>query len=105
LAASERSIYVLENSRFNRDWGRARTSPFGESLMRSFRSTLNVALLGTTLLTTAALAQGTPDRKAFFGETPVFGDLGQAIRDYEARNKSRTKVWLRHFANDVVGQT
>jgi 2,4-dienoyl-CoA reductase-like NADH-dependent reductase (Old Yellow Enzyme family) len=38
-------------------------------------------------------------------ETPVFGDLGQAIRDYEARNKSRTKVWLRHFANDVVGQT
>ena len=39
--------------------------------MRSFRSTLNVALLGTTLLTTAALAQGTPDRKAFFGETHV----------------------------------
>jgi 2,4-dienoyl-CoA reductase-like NADH-dependent reductase (Old Yellow Enzyme family) len=32
-------------------------------------------------------------------ETPVFGDLGQAIRDYEARNKSRTKVWLRHFGN------
>ena len=38
-------------------------------------------------------------------ETPVFGDLGQALRDYEARNKSRTKVWLRHFANDVVRQT
>jgi hypothetical protein len=38
-------------------------------------------------------------------ETPVFGDLWQAIRDYEARNKSRTKIWLRHFANDVVGQT
>ena len=38
-------------------------------------------------------------------ETSVFGDLGQAIRDYEARNKSRTTVWLRHFANDVVGQT
>jgi hypothetical protein len=37
-------------------------------------------------------------------ETPVFGDLEQAIRDYEARNESRTKVWLRHFANDVVGQ-
>lgn len=35
-------------------------------------------------------------------ETPVFGDLGQAIRDYEARNKSRAKVWLQHFANDVV---
>jgi len=38
-------------------------------------------------------------------ETPVFGDLGQAIRDYEARDKSRAEVWLRHFANDVVGQT
>jgi len=38
-------------------------------------------------------------------ETPVFGDLGQAIRDYEARNEARAKVWLRHFANDVVGQT
>jgi hypothetical protein len=37
-------------------------------------------------------------------ETPAFGDLGQAIRDYDARNKSRTKVWLRHFANDVVAQ-
>jgi len=38
-------------------------------------------------------------------ETPVFGDLGQAIRDYEARDKTRTEVWLRHFANDVVGKT
>lgn len=38
-------------------------------------------------------------------ETPVFGDLGQAIRDYKGRNKSRSKVWLRHFANSVVGQT
>ena len=38
-------------------------------------------------------------------ETPVFGDLAQAIRDYEARNKSRTKVWLGHFASDVVGHT
>jgi len=38
-------------------------------------------------------------------ETPVFGDLGQAIRDYEARDKSRTEVWLRHFANDGVGQS
>jgi len=36
-------------------------------------------------------------------ETPVVGDLGQAIRDYEARDKARTEVWLRHFANDVVG--
>lgn len=31
-------------------------------------------------------------------ETPVFGDLMQAMRDYEARNKSRAEVWLRHFA-------
>lgn len=38
-------------------------------------------------------------------ETPVFGDLGQAIRDYEARDKTRTEVWLRHFASDAVGQT
>jgi len=38
-------------------------------------------------------------------ETPVFGDLGQAIRDYEARNRSRTRIWLRHFADDVVRQT
>ena len=38
-------------------------------------------------------------------ETPVVGDLGQAIRDYEARDKIRTEVWLRHFADDVVGQT
>lgn len=38
-------------------------------------------------------------------ESPVFGDLGQAVRDYEARDKIRTEVWLRHFANDVVGQT
>jgi len=38
-------------------------------------------------------------------ETPDFGDLGPAIRDYEARDKARTEVWLRHFANDGVGQT
>jgi 2,4-dienoyl-CoA reductase-like NADH-dependent reductase (Old Yellow Enzyme family) len=38
-------------------------------------------------------------------ETPVFGELGQAIRDYEARNKSRATVWSRHFASDVLGQT
>jgi 2,4-dienoyl-CoA reductase-like NADH-dependent reductase (Old Yellow Enzyme family) len=38
-------------------------------------------------------------------ETPAFGDLGQAIRDYESRDKARTEVWLRHFANDVVGQS
>ena len=38
-------------------------------------------------------------------ETPVVGDLGQAIRDYEARDKTRTEVWLRRFANDAVGPT
>ncbi len=38
-------------------------------------------------------------------ETQVFGDLGQAIRDYETRDKTRTEVWLRHFANDVMGKT
>jgi 2,4-dienoyl-CoA reductase-like NADH-dependent reductase (Old Yellow Enzyme family) len=38
-------------------------------------------------------------------ETQVIGDLGPAIRDYEARDKTRTKVWLRHFTNDVTGQT
>jgi 2,4-dienoyl-CoA reductase-like NADH-dependent reductase (Old Yellow Enzyme family) len=35
-------------------------------------------------------------------ETPVFGDLGQAIRDYEARDETRTVIWLRHFANNAV---
>lgn len=34
-----------------------------------------------------------------------FSDLGQAIRDYEARDKARTEVWIRHFANEAVGQT
>lgn len=38
-------------------------------------------------------------------ETSVVGDLGQAIRDYEARDKTRTEVWLRHFANEVAGKT
>lgn len=37
-------------------------------------------------------------------ETPVFGDLGQAIGDYEARDKTRTEIWLRHFAIDPAGQ-
>lgn len=32
-------------------------------------------------------------------ETQDFGDLGQAIRDYETRDKTRTEVWLRHFNN------
>jgi 2,4-dienoyl-CoA reductase-like NADH-dependent reductase (Old Yellow Enzyme family) len=38
-------------------------------------------------------------------ETPVFGELGQAMRDYEARNKSLTKNWLGHFAYGAAGQT
>lgn len=37
-------------------------------------------------------------------ETPVFGDLGQAIGDYEARDKTRTEIWLRHFGVDPAGQ-
>ena len=32
-------------------------------------------------------------------ETPDVGDLGQAIRDYETRDQTRTEVWLRHFSN------
>lgn len=35
-------------------------------------------------------------------ETAAIGDLGQAIRDYDLRDKSRTGIWLRHFAKDVV---
>jgi 2,4-dienoyl-CoA reductase-like NADH-dependent reductase (Old Yellow Enzyme family) len=38
-------------------------------------------------------------------ETQDFSDLGQAIGEYEARDKTRTEVWLRHFANDGAGQT
>lgn len=38
-------------------------------------------------------------------ETPAFGDLGQAIRDYEARDKSRTEIWLGHFADFVAEQS
>jgi 2,4-dienoyl-CoA reductase-like NADH-dependent reductase (Old Yellow Enzyme family) len=30
-------------------------------------------------------------------ESSAFGDLGQAIRDYEARSKSHAEAWLRHF--------
>ena len=37
-------------------------------------------------------------------ETPVFGDLGQAIRDYQARNMSRAKIWSRHFVDGVARQ-
>lgn len=38
-------------------------------------------------------------------ETPVVGDLGQAIRDYDARDKTRTEIWLRHFDIGGVGQS
>ncbi|QCB48729.1 NADH:flavin oxidoreductase/NADH oxidase family protein [Hydrogenophaga sp. PAMC20947] len=37
-------------------------------------------------------------------ETPNVGELGLAIRDYEARDKARTEVWLRHFAYGGLGQ-
>ena len=37
-------------------------------------------------------------------EMPDYSDLRQAIRDYETRDKTRTKVWLRHFVNDAVGK-
>ncbi|MFT5160802.1 MAG: hypothetical protein ACI9ZD_002417, partial [Paracoccaceae bacterium] len=32
-------------------------------------------------------------------DKPVVGGLEQAIRDYEARDKSRTEIWLDHFAD------
>jgi len=32
-------------------------------------------------------------------ETPDFGDLGQAIKAYETRDKARAKVWRHHFGN------
>ncbi len=38
-------------------------------------------------------------------ETLVYSDLQQAIRDYETRDKARTKIWLRHFSNDIARQT
>jgi 2,4-dienoyl-CoA reductase-like NADH-dependent reductase (Old Yellow Enzyme family) len=38
-------------------------------------------------------------------ETPVFGDPGHAIRDYEARDRTRAEIWLRHFAGDLIGRS
>ena len=38
-------------------------------------------------------------------ETSTFGDLEQATRDYEARDRTRTGIWLHHFANDVAAET
>lgn len=55
---------------------------------------------GITAWYTMRLTEIAADR-----ETPVVDDLGQAIRDYEARDKIRTEVWLRHFADDAVRQT
>lgn len=31
-------------------------------------------------------------------------ELGKAVRDYEARDRTRTKIWLSHFGNDVLRQ-
>ena len=36
-------------------------------------------------------------------ETPGFGALEPAMRDYEDRDQSRTEVWLRHFAPATDG--
>lgn len=37
-------------------------------------------------------------------ETPEFGSLEQAIGDYEERDKTRTEIWLHHFANSAARQ-
>ena len=54
---------------------------------------------GITAWYTMRLAEIDADKK-----TPDVGDLRQFIRDYETRDKARTEVWLRHFADDAVGQ-
>ena len=36
-------------------------------------------------------------------ETAEVGDLGQAIQDYEARDKARTEIWMRHFSHHGDG--
>ncbi|WP_108879580.1 oxidoreductase [Anderseniella sp. Alg231-50] len=38
-------------------------------------------------------------------ETPDVSDLEQAVRDYEARDKTRTEIWLRYFSSDDAGRT
>jgi 2,4-dienoyl-CoA reductase-like NADH-dependent reductase (Old Yellow Enzyme family) len=35
-------------------------------------------------------------------ETPDVGELEQAIRAYELRDKARTEIWLRHFPTDAA---
>ncbi len=38
-------------------------------------------------------------------ETPAPGEIGQAIRDYDARDAARTAIWLEHFGdNDTSAQ-
>ena len=37
----------------------------------------------------------------FDEETSKVGDLGQAIMAYEARDRTRTKIWLRHFGKKI----
>ena len=37
----------------------------------------------------------------FDEETSKVGDLGQAIMVYEARDRTRTKIWLRHFGKKI----
>ncbi|MGE6784459.1 NADH:flavin oxidoreductase/NADH oxidase family protein [Ensifer adhaerens] len=50
---------------------------------------------GVTAWYTMRLAEIGADK-----ERPDFAELGQAIRNYEAGNRSRTEVWLRHFSNE-----
>jgi len=38
------------------------------------------------------------------GQEAEFGDLGEAISDYEARDRARTEIWLRHFTGDPSGR-
>ncbi|OOG61836.1 oxidoreductase [Sinorhizobium sp. A49] len=51
---------------------------------------------GITAWYTMRIAEIGADR-----ETSDFGELRQAIRNYEAGNRSRTEVWLRHFSNET----
>ena len=49
---------------------------------------------GVTAWYTMRLADLGADR-----DTPPREDLHEAIRDYDARDKARTEIWLRHFAS------
>lgn len=37
-------------------------------------------------------------------DVPEFGDLMQAVRDYDARDNERTEIWLSHFGNGSMAQ-